>query len=222
MLIAKNATAANGAAVTHHKISKIVLDGDLDTVEVFIDSWPTETDRTDGLQPVGRFFVTFPTSSIALGSGLLAGILAKVLADGSFLGGTETADTSLDLATVKVRKKAELFAARSAADNKKITWDGNEYRMDLWSRIRIQAAINQAIIAKFTDDTFTVILDTITGTGVTVSREELIGAGGFSEAWYTSNADVTTMYLADVAAVDAATTVEAVLTVEPNYEGDPE
>lgn len=222
-LFNKSTNAANGAPVTHHRIAKVQLTGDLSYVEAYIQSWSTEQDRLDGKEAVGNFYVTFPTAGVALGSGLLAGIVAAVLADGQFFGGTETADASLDLGTTKIRKLAELYAAKTKAENKKVTFGGAEYRMDLGARAKWTQLMLRALAAKINNESFSATVETAVGGSVTLDREQLINTTtSLLDAWNASNANIQTLYQADVDAVNAATTIEAVLTVEPAYEGDPE
>ncbi|MBC7729139.1 MAG: DUF4376 domain-containing protein [Microbacteriaceae bacterium] len=99
-------------AVTHHKLARAEITPDFLRVNLWLDSWPNEAARLDGQPACAHWFVAVPAETLKLDAGLLAGLLAAVIATPDFAGATQLPDASVGIAALKTRKWAEVKAER--------------------------------------------------------------------------------------------------------------
>jgi hypothetical protein len=129
MPILKNATTPNGTAVGFHKIKSATVDYTAGTALAQVASWPTEQAHNEGLGLTWMWPVVVPIDRLADIETALC-----ELSGSPFLAGVTTADMSEGLDAVKMRKNAEINAARLAANRTTFVFAGKDISCDELSR----------------------------------------------------------------------------------------
>ncbi len=87
-------------------------------------------------------------SGLVLTDGLHAGLVAAVLADDTFSGGSALADASDDLATAQARRWSEIRAIRDSLELGPVTYDSARFDADAVAQRHIIGANGAATVAR--------------------------------------------------------------------------
>jgi len=147
MFFALATTSSAGVPVAHHQLVRAELRGDLTSIGLWLDSWPTEAARLAGGPAVAHWYVQADVAALNTSGGLLAALEGAVLASAAFTGAAAVADAADDLASAKARKQAEILAARTAAETGGFAWDSSQFDSDYLSQSRIQGAVQLASLS---------------------------------------------------------------------------
>jgi len=118
MPITKEMIADNGITVSYHKATSLSVDLLNNVATVTVNSYANEQAAINNLPMAWQWRVNVPVDSLAGDSATLLGEVERALtADGAaFEGGILSIDSTISLELMKVRKIAEITAARLRAD----------------------------------------------------------------------------------------------------------
>lgn len=187
-------TSSTHIAVEHHRLVRAELTADLSGFKLWIESWPTEAARLDGIEAAARWHLVVPSAGLPLVQGLPAAIVAAVLASDEFSGATHVPDASTGLGAVRVRQWAAVKAERSRRLVGTLDIGGNLF--DVSSGGRLAEAAVAALVGGSSYTKEWVLADntvvTLTGTQVKKAHQAIDAyVGGL---WATSQALRATIF----------------------------
>ena len=141
-------TLPNGAMGTHHRVVRMELSPTLEQAHVSITSWPDEQARLDGHEAIWMEMVVVDVEGLDLADGLLAGLLAAVLAQPAYAGGTHVPDAAETLEAAKARRSAEVKARRDLLEFALVESGGLVFDSDAPAQRRIAGATAGALMAR--------------------------------------------------------------------------
>lgn len=141
-------TLPNGVVGTHHRIVRMELSPTLEQAHLSITTWPDEQARLDGHEAVWMEMVVVDVEALDLSEGLLSGLLAAVLAQPAYAGGTAVPDASETLEAAKARRTAEIKARRDLLEFGLVESGGLVFDGDAAAQRRITGATAAALIAR--------------------------------------------------------------------------
>jgi hypothetical protein len=124
MPISKEMIADNGITVSYHKATNLSVDLINNVATVTVNSYANEQAAINNLPMAWQWRVHVPVDSLAGDSPTLLGEveLALTASDAAFEGGILAVDSTVSLDLMKVRKTAEITAARLKADADHFTY----------------------------------------------------------------------------------------------------
>lgn len=145
MPIIRNVQAPNGAPVTYHMLSSIEASAPFDVVRVTIQSWTDSSSYLSGANPVWTWYQPMPYASMGLD--LIAAAETYTIGNcAEFIGGTIVAATAgNDIEALRVRKRAEINAARWLANNTTFTYAGKQIAVDPLSRSDVNGTATEIL-----------------------------------------------------------------------------
>ena len=136
-----------GVALQHHSIARASLTSDLMTLQIVVESWPSEASRLSGAAAAAAFQVSAPVAGLDL-SDLHAGLVAAVAGDAQFSGAVQVADAAEPLQLARSRQLAALLAARQVRDWGPIEVGDNTFDGDPMAQTRTVGAAVCAVAAR--------------------------------------------------------------------------
>jgi hypothetical protein len=140
-VIVKRVDCPNGAVGTHHVINRIEIAGDMTGAEVSVQSWPSEASLAEGTPPCWNWYLR-----VNLAPDFLASMMDELVGAGPFESGVQGVINDASIEFARLRKNAEINAARLQANRSGFEFQGKVIASDELSRSDIDAV--QAIVAR--------------------------------------------------------------------------